>query len=133
MSDDIGISQEELEEIGRNAAKAAMDEAAKAAAQRAYGQPAASGGGTPPSHAPKPGSYEAAEELVLGRLRQGDGLQDSKGKLAFNQWVTGRIKDAARAAVNDPSYRSFSRPGSTEDKKISDDRAAARKQRGGSL
>jgi hypothetical protein len=94
-----------------------------AAAQ--YGTPAGAGGGTPIRNAPRPGSPEAAEALILGRLQEGNGLQDSAGKLAFSRWVGRRLGDAVEAAMTRPSYRSFSR-NSVDDSKVRDDRLPRR-------
>lgn len=123
---DEQLTQEDLDQIAADAAKKAVE---AALAQQRYGEPAAAGGGTPMPRTPQPGSAEAAEAFVLGRLRDGGGLQDSQGKIQLSRWIPARLREAAWAAVNDPSYRSFSRPGTLEDRKIADERAARRKQR----
>jgi hypothetical protein len=100
--------------------KAEQDTAeAKALAQQQYGAPVGAGGGTPAR--PAVSSFEADDEYVRTRLAQGDGLQDSKSKLVQARWQAGRVARGIEAAIQNPSYRSFSRT-AADDKKITDDR-----------
>ncbi len=130
MSDDQTFTAADVQRISEEAAATA----AKAAvenfqAQQAYGQPNAGGGGSQARPAQTTGP-EAAWDRVIARLQRGDGGQDAQFKRDFNEGIGARIRDAAYAAVNAPSYKSFSRPGTPEDKKLRDER---RRQRGGSL
>ena len=123
MTDENDDLQEQLA-----AAKQRAEELEAQLLQAQYGAPAAAGGGTPIRSAPRPGSVEAAEELVLNRLQNGDGLQDSSGRMAFSRWVGRRLGEAVEAAMTKPSYRSFSR-NSPDDKRIADDRRPNRGSR----
>ena len=94
-------------------------EDAKQQALQQYGQPAGAGGGTPSRPAQQ--SFEADDEYIQKRLQNGDGLQDSKSKLVQARWQAARMARGIEAAIQSPSYRSFSRQ-SADDKKIQDDR-----------
>ena len=120
MTDDNNDLQEQLAEL-----KDKQADLEAQLAQQQYGGPAGAGGGTPIRNAPRPGSPEAAGELVLDRLQRGDGLMDGAGKRAFAGWVGRRLGDAVEAAMTRPSYRSFSR-NSADDKRIQDDRRRTR-------
>lgn len=109
----------------------AADLAAREAAQRAYAAPAAGGAGSPPG--PAKDDAEAVKDRVLKRLQRGEGLQDSQGKLDLSRFLAVRIAEGADAAIHNPSYRSFNRPGSAEDKRINDDRTKRKAQAGNSL
>jgi hypothetical protein len=101
------------------AAAAKKEEDDKAAAAAGYGAPAGAGGGTPSR--PQMQNFEADEKYVMDKLMQGDGLQDPKSKIIQRRWQDDRIKLGFEAAINKPSYRSFSSK-SPDDKKITDDR-----------
>src|SRR6266480_187486 len=94
-------------------------EDAKQQALQQYGQPAGAGGGTPSRPAQQ--SFEADDEYIQKRLQNGDGLQDSRSKLVQARWQAARMARGIEAAIQSPSYRSFSRQ-SADDKKIQDDR-----------
>jgi hypothetical protein len=115
--------QEQLEEL-----KAKQVELENQLAQQQYGGAAASAGIGSGLRAPQPEAWD----LVLERLRRGDGLGDSGGKLAFARGIGKRLAEAAEFAVRTPSYRSFSRNGA-DDKQIRDDRLSRRSKQGGSL
>ncbi len=125
------LTEEQLQEIGARGAREAIEAAKTSAARDAYGDSSAAGGAlgsqARPSQTTGP---EAAWGRVLDRLKRGDGGQDGQFKRDFNEGIGTRIREAANAAVNDPSYRSFSKPGTSEDRKLRDER---RRQRGGSL
>lgn len=115
---------ERMERVTKDAeaAKVKAEEEAADAKQQAiqqYGAPAGAGGGTPAR--PAVSSFEADEEYIRNRLAAGDGLQDSKSKLVQARWQAGRVARGIEAAIQNPSYRSFSRSGA-DDKKITDDR-----------
>jgi hypothetical protein len=101
------------------AAAAKLEADATAQARQQYGDPAGAGGGRPSR--PAVSNFEADEEYVMNRLQQGDGLQDPKSKIIQRRWQDDRIKLGFEAAINKPSYRSFSSK-SPDDKKITDDR-----------
>jgi len=94
-------------------------EDAKQQALQQYGQPAGAGGGTPSRPAQQ--SFEADDEYIQKKLQNGDGLQDSRSKLVQARWQAARMARGIEAAIQSPSYRSFSRQ-SADDKKIQDDR-----------
>lgn len=101
--------------------------------REAYGNPAGGvgpGGGR--TTTPDPNDDEAVKDRVLKRLRAGMGMQDSAGKMDFNRFATIRMKEGAHAAINSPSYRSWSRT-HPDDLKVGDDRVGRRKQQGSSL
>lgn len=123
------LSEEQLAEIGARGAREAIEAAKQQQAHEQYGEGAAGGGGSV-SRPIKTTGPEAAWGRVRDRLQRGDGGQDAQFKRDFNEGLGARIRDAALAAVNEPSYRSFSKPGTPEDKRIRDER---RRQRGGSL
>src|SRR6266581_1313658 len=100
------------------AAEKELEEAKQQALQQ-YGQPAGAGGGTPSRPAQQ--SFEADDEYIQKKLQNGDGLQDSKSKLVQARWQAARMARGIEAAIQSPSYRSFSRQ-SADDKKIQDDR-----------
>lgn len=115
---------ERMERVTKDAeaAKVKAEEEAADAKQQAiqqYGAPVGAGGGTPAR--PAVSSFEADEEYIRNRLAAGDGLQDSKSKLVQARWQAGRVARGIEAAIQNPSYRSFSRTGA-DDKKITDDR-----------
>lgn len=126
------LSEDQLADIGARAAREAIEAAKTEQARREYGESAGAPGVASGESArtPRAGSYQEAEALVLDRLAKGDGLGDSKGRLAQSRWQAGRIREAFQAAIERPSYRSFSRPSEPADKRISDDRAPSRGGRG---
>jgi hypothetical protein len=129
LSDDQTFTKEEVERISKDAAEsAAADAVARFQAQQQYGTPAGAGGGSPSRPTQRSTSQEA-EDFIHDRLKKGDGLGDSAGKLAFARWVGPRIADAAEASINHSSYRSFSRQ-SVDDRKVQDDRKPNRGGRG---
>jgi hypothetical protein len=104
------------------AAKAAAEQAqadARQQAQQTYGQPTAAGGGSPSR--PAVSNYEADEKYIMDKLAAGDGLQGAKDRLVQQRWQAGRIARGIEAAIQNPSYRSFSR-NSPDNTKIQDDR-----------
>lgn len=117
ISDRLAAREKEQTEAKATATK--TEEDAKAAAQQAYGAPVGAGGGTPSR--PQMQNFEADEKYVMDKLMQGDGLQDPKSKIIQRRWQDDRIKLGFEAAINKPSYRSFSAK-SPDDKKITDDR-----------
>lgn len=97
------------------------EETSKQMAQQQYGAPAGAGGGTPIP--PAMATQQQLEQKIVGKLMKGDGLQASGDKMAFNQWVGGRLREAVVQSQTNPSYKS-TRPGSAEDKTVNDDRGS---------
>ena len=102
------------------------DAAQRAAAQQQYGTPAAAGTGTPIPPLLEP--HEALERRIHQKLADGKGLQDGQSKMDVARWVPDRLRAGIIQSQNNPSYKS-TRPGTPDDKKVSDDRTARKAAR----
>jgi len=119
--------EEERKTFEQTKQQAADDEAtARAQAQQQYGAPVGAGGGTPIPPLLEP--HEALERRIHQRLTDGKGLQDSQSKMDVARWVPDRLRAGIVQSQQNPSYKS-TRPGTADDKKISDDRTARKNAR----